>query len=147
MDWTIDYSPLPVYIRVATAGVATIKGSKVMWDEILASENWVSGTSILFEHSAARPQGTEGYHLTQEMTRYFSEKVAEIGDSCLAVILADRDVYHYVSQFQYAIRLRGSAVIIRSFADERAAVEWLEAVYGDQTREKSDRTSAGGPTG
>jgi hypothetical protein len=147
MDWTIDYSPLPVYVRVATGGMATAEGSRVMWDEILNSEHWVPGTSVLFRHLAARLQGTEGYRLTQGLTRYFAEKVAEIGDSCLAVILVDSDVYHYLSQFQYAIRMRGSSVIVRSFTDEQTAIEWLEAVYRDQHAKKSDKTSAAGPTG
>jgi hypothetical protein len=129
MDWSIDYSPLPVYVRVATSGVATVEDTKAMWNELLASENWSGGTSVLLESTEIRPAGTEGYHLTQEMARYFIERMAEIGESCVAFVRADRDVFNYISQLQYAIRMRGSSVIIRSFGNEQAAVEWLKAIY------------------
>jgi len=131
MDWKIDYSPLPIFIRVVTGGTATAEDNKAMWDEILASEHWAPGTSVLLENAAARPTGTDGYHINQEMTRYFAERVDEIGNGCLAIMQADRDIYNYVSQFQYAIRMRGSSVIIRSFSDAPTASQWLETVHGE----------------
>jgi hypothetical protein len=145
MDWTIDYSPLPVYIRVATSGVATVEDTRAMWDELLASENWSTGTSVLLNSSEVRPAGTEGYHITQEMARYFIERVAEIGESCIAFVRADRDVFSYTSQLQYAIRMRGSSVIIRSFGKEQAAIDWLQTIYREDGK-KSDHDSSVEPS-
>jgi hypothetical protein len=136
MDWRIDYSPLPVYVRIVVAGTSAVADNKAMWDDLLASECWAPGTSVLFESSVIRQMGTGSYHSMQEVARHFAERAGEIGESCLAVLRADRDEFNYVSQFQYAVRLRGSSVTIRNFTDERAAVEWLETVYHDKERSK-----------
>jgi len=137
MDWSIDYSTLPVYVRVATSGVTTVEDTKAMWNELLASEDWSRGMSILLESTEVRPAGTEGYHLTQEMARYFIERMAEIGESCIAFVRADRDIFNYTSQLQYAIRMRGSSVIIRSFGNEQAAIDWLKAIYRETEKPES----------
>lgn len=141
MDWTIDYSPLPVYIRVATSGAATVEDNKAMWNELLAAENWSGGTSILLKSSEARPTGTEGYHITQETARYFIERMADIGESCIAFVRADRDVFNYTSQLQYAIRMRGSSVIIRNFGNEQAAIDWLKTIYREAEKKSETQPS------
>lgn len=141
MDWTIDYSPLPVYIRVATSGSATVEDNKAMWNELLAAENWSGGTSVLLESSEARPTGTEAYQITQEMARYLIDRMAEIGESCVAFVRADRDVFNYTSQLQYAIRMRGSSVIIRSFGNEQAAIDWLRTIYHETEKKPQNPSS------
>ena len=69
MNWEIDLSTLPVYIRVATVGTVSFESHKVMWDEILASEHWTPGTCVLMDSAAIPPSGANGYRITQAAAR------------------------------------------------------------------------------
>jgi hypothetical protein len=131
MKWTIDHSNLPVYLRVNVEGKPTVESNRALWDEILKSEAWTPGTSVLFDSGRLEPLGPEANHLTQESVRYFIEYADEIGPSCIAVFRARPETYSYSRQFQYAIRLRGSAVIVRRFSDEQAAIDWLNILSGN----------------
>ena len=125
MNWEIDFSPLPVYIRVATAGTVAPVEHKAMWDEIISSEHWAPGTCVLMMSDANPPPGAESYQVTRSAVRYFVERDAEIGKSCIAVVRPGPPNYYHSRQFQYAIQLRGSSVVVRNFTDEVSAVSWL----------------------
>jgi hypothetical protein len=129
MNWEIDFSPLPVYIRVTTAGTVSLGEHKKMWDEIVSSENWTPGTSVLMKSRALPPFGVEGYRITQDAARYFVERNADLDKTCIAVVREDPQNYYHSRQFQYAIRLRGSSVTVRNFTDENSAAAWLENIH------------------
>ena len=141
MNWSIDYSPLPVYIRVTTDGTASLEDTTAMWDEILASEFWKPGTSLLFDSGAVRRLGPGGYRLTQETAHYFISKNAEIGESNIAVFRGHEEIYRFSSQFQYAVRMRGSAVIIRNFSNEQTAVDWLSIIAHEDSEPPMTQTA------
>ena len=146
MKWNIDHSNLPVYVRVTVEGQPAVEDNRAMWDEILASEHWKPGTSILYDNSRLDALGTTATRITEESVRYFIEREAEIGPTCIAVYRGTRDIPTYSRQFQYAIRLRGSSVIIRNFADEDAAVEWLSILaikFGPESEQSSTAVGDG----
>jgi len=128
MNWEIDFSPLPVYIRVATEGTISLGEHRVLWDEILSSKQWTPGMCVLIKADTIPPSGVEGYRVTKAAARYFVERDAEIGRSCIAVVRADPQNYYHSRQFQYAIQLRGSSVVVRNFTNEATAVSWFENV-------------------
>jgi hypothetical protein len=128
MNWEIDYSPIPVYIRVVTSGIVTADDHSAMWDELLKSGSWKPGTGVLFEAGSIQPLGAEGYRITQQSTRYLIQRKDEIGSSCVALVLAGSENTVHARQLQYAVQLRGSSMVIRNFADEASAIDWLRAV-------------------
>jgi hypothetical protein len=78
VNWEIDYSPLPVYIRVATAGTVSFEDHKALWDKLLASEHWSPGIGVLMDSAAIPPTGVKGYRITQAAAKYFVERDADI---------------------------------------------------------------------
>jgi hypothetical protein len=143
MDWNIDYSPLPVYIRIATEGPVSFEDTKAMWDEILASREWIPGTCVLFDSGSVRPR-TVGDRVTDETAHYFIEREKDIGECLIAVFRGHPEIYRFSSQFQYAIRMRGSSVVIRNFSTEKAAIEWLSLIAVERQQAEPLFSSASG---
>jgi hypothetical protein len=95
------------------------------------------------DSAAIPPTGADGYRVTQAAARYFVERDPEFGKSCIAVVRANPQNYYHSRQFQYAIQLRGSSVVVRNFTDETSAVAWLEAVqlHSDTKMSMPERNS------
>jgi hypothetical protein len=125
MKWTIDHSCLPAYLRVTIEGDPTAESNFALWDELLLHDSWTPGRSVMFNVTALQEMGPAANEITQLAIQYFIENEKRIGPSCIAVVRGERGANSYSRQFQYALRLRGSSVVIRYFADEDAAAEWL----------------------
>ena len=125
MKWTLDHSFLPVYLRVAIQGKSTAAANRALWEALLSHEDWRPGTSILFDVTGMEQLGDSANEITEASITYFVENKERIGPSCIAVVRGHNEINGYSNRFQYALRLRGSSVVVRNFADETSAVEWL----------------------
>jgi hypothetical protein len=81
--------------------------------------------SVLIDNRQLEAMGSAGAQIVTEVSGFFIEKKDEIGPSCIAVVSKPAEFYSYSRQFEYSIRLRGSPVTLRSFTDERSAIDWL----------------------
>jgi len=139
MKWTLDHSGLPAYLHVTVEGKATAEDALALLDELVSSENWHPGMSVVVDKTNLLPLGNDGSRIVQHLVRGFIEHHEKIGKSCIATVHPKNETYNYVRQFEYGIRLRGSAAVVRSFADFDRAVEWVRnhaGMYGVYTEAK-----------
>jgi hypothetical protein len=125
MKWTFDHSQLPVYVRVIVEGKANINDARALLDELVLSELWHPGMSVLVDISEMPPTGDDRFAIIQDLIQYFIERRQDIGKSCIATVRPRAEAYNYIRQFEYGIRLRGSEAIVRNFMNTGNAADWL----------------------
>jgi len=125
MKWTFDHSRLPVYLQVAVEGVANIDDLRRLLEQLLESEFWHPGMSILVDLGGLKPTQQDKHSLIQDLIRYFVDRRKDIGKSCIATVHPAADAYNYIRRFEYGTRLRRSEVVVRNFMDSNHAAEWL----------------------
>jgi hypothetical protein len=128
MKWTIDKGPMPSYLRVETGGAASSKGFAAMWDEILASNVWHPGLTVLIDHRNLKPP-KHAEALTRAGIDYFAKNAVRIGKACISMVSARPEDYKYARQFQYGSRLHGCDVVLQLFGTETQAIAWLNYHY------------------
>ena len=95
-------------------------------DDLISSERWHPGMSVLIDTSGIPPTGSNRNAIIEDLIRYFIERKQDIGKSCIATIRPRSDAYNYIRQFEYGIRLRGSEAVVRNFMSESHAADWLK---------------------
>ena len=125
MKWTFDRSQLPSYVKVSVEGQASVDGARALLDQLIESEFWHPGMSVLVDISGLSAIGTDKHAILQDLIRYFVEHQKIIGKSCVATVRPSPDAYNNIRQFEYGIRLRGSEVVVRNFMNVHNAAEWL----------------------
>ena len=125
MKWKFDHSRIPVYFRVDVEGSVSADEMAAFWSELIAHPEWRPGTSILIDNNHLEPLGPGAPEIIKRSTSFFIENQSAIGPSCIAIVRTTAEIYLYSRQFEYALRLRGSSVVVRNFGDEGAAIEWL----------------------
>jgi hypothetical protein len=130
MKWTFDNAGLPLYVGVSVEGKATVEECRALWRELISLKEWKTGMSVLIDNRGLESMGSAGAQIVSEVSGFFIEKKDDIGPSCIAIVRKPSEFHSYARQFEYSIRLRGSPVIVRSFTDEKSAVDWLEISEG-----------------
>ena len=125
MKWTFDHSQLPVYLRVIVEGKVSVDDARALMDELVNSQQWHPGMSILVDISELPPTSDNWQVIVRELIRYFVERRHDIGKSCIATVRPHAEAYNYIRQFEYGIRLRGSEAVVRNFVNADHAAEWL----------------------
>jgi hypothetical protein len=128
MNWKIDDSDLPGFIRVTVEGTASLERIIALWEDICSQRKWRPGTSVLMDNRKIEPIGNEGIGLMAGAARYFMENDDKIGGARVAVISGHPEHFMHARQFQYAIRNRNSAANVQIFFDESEGLEWLRRV-------------------
>jgi hypothetical protein len=129
MDWKIDSSSMPSYLRIETDGAASSESFAAMWGEILASDLWRPGLTVLIDNrKLSAIKDADGF--TMAAIDYFAKNTALIGKACISVVSSRPENFKYARQFQYGIRLNGSDAVIQVFSTEKQAVEWLDHYSG-----------------
>src|SRR6476469_10574283 len=114
MKWTVDSSPMPAYVRVEASGEATPEGFAAMWDDILASDFWCPGLTVLMDKRKLDPL-KDPEALTMANIEYFARNAARFGHTCISAVSSYPENFKYARQFQYGIRLRGCDVVVQLF--------------------------------
>ena len=140
MDWKIDIDSMPSYVRVETNGEASPNSFAEMWDEILKSEFWYAGLSVLMDNRKLKPL-KDADALTTAAIEYFAKNSERIGKVCIATLTAQPENFKYARQFQYGIRLRGSGVALQIFSSEKQCVEWLDHYSEIRSKENHSATA------
>ena len=125
MKWTLDPSQLPVYLQLSVEGKANADEVRKLMDDLIGSDPWHPGMSLLVDISGLQPTGDERNAIIQDLVRYFIERRQDIGKSCIATVRPRAEAYNYIRQFEYGIRLRGSEAVVRNFMNARHAAQWL----------------------
>jgi len=134
MNWKIDHSDLPAFIRVTVDGNVTLERFEALWDDLCSHEQWRPGTSVLMDNRKMDRIGVDGIGLMAGAAEYFGANHDKIGDARVAVISAHREHFMHARQFQYAIRNRNSPANVQIFFDENEAVEWLRRFANGHSR-------------
>lgn len=125
MKWNIDTSSMPSYLRVETNGEPTPESFAGMWDEILQSDFWRPGFTVLIDNRKLKPL-KDADALTTASIDYFAQNAARIGKACISVVSSQPENFKYARQFQYGTRLQGCDAVLQVFGTESQAVEWLD---------------------
>jgi hypothetical protein len=127
MKWTVDTSSLPGFVTVKTEGAPSLVDSRSLWNELLTSDYWCSGTCILFDNRKmdAYPTDGSGSMLISEVLNLFQDLSGRIGDCRLAVLLGRRENFIYHRQFQVGLSIRALSPKMQIFYNEKEAIEWL----------------------
>jgi hypothetical protein len=124
MKWMIDKSRLPSFVRVVTSGEPTLHHLKAMWQEIIESDFWYPGLTVLVDNRILKPL-KDPDSFTTGAIEFFTANKAILGKACIAVISNQPDNFKYARRFQYGIRLGGSDAVLQLFGTETQALAWL----------------------
>jgi hypothetical protein len=125
MEWTIDKSRLPSFIRVETRGEPQLKDLMDMWQEILESDFWKPGLNVLVDNRKLG-QIKERDRFTLGAIEFFAAHRKILGTACIAAIRNEPTNDKYVRLFQYGVTLKGSDAVLEIFSSETEAITWLE---------------------
>ena len=125
MKWTIDNGSMPYYIRVETDGDASSESIVAMWDELIQSDSWSPGLTVLIDNRKLK-QLKDGEAITNACIDYFAENKDRIGKACISTVSDHPENFKFARQFQYGTRLKGSDVVLQLFTSESQALRWLD---------------------
>jgi hypothetical protein len=125
MNWMIDDSTLPGFLRLKVEGTPTRDDYVSAWQTIIRHQRWKPGTSVLIDATKREPLGSQAPLIVEALADFFGRHHTDLGTVCVASITKEEQGYIYKRMLEYAAKLRGSDVTLRNFDDERAAVEWL----------------------
>jgi hypothetical protein len=125
MIWRIDHSQLPGYLKVSVEGKASLSEYQMLWAEIVDSKDWEPGTPILKDIRGREPLGPEGFQIVHGIAEILSGEQARIGESLVAIVANEDEGFRYGRVLEYAVRIRNSEVVIRTFGSEQSAIDWL----------------------
>lgn len=126
MRWTSDTSSAPSYLRITAEGSVTPELYMQMWSEILASDVWRPGMSVIVDGRGFEPVAPEYMRgMTTELANFFAERVNDIGASHIAR-LVNPENFQSTRRFQYALMTRDLPMTFQIFVNESDAILWLE---------------------
>ena len=125
MNWAIDDTSLPDFLRLKVEGTPTHNDYVAAWQTVIHHEGWKPGTSVLIDATKREPLGSQAPLIVEALANFFGKHSADLGPVCVASITREEQGYIYKRMLEYGARLRGSDVTLRNFDDERTAVAWL----------------------
>jgi hypothetical protein len=134
MNWTIDDSTLPGFLRLKVEGTPTREDYVSAWAHIIGHQDWKPGTSVLIDATKREPLGSQAPIIVEALADFFGRHHTDLGPVCVASITKEEQGYIYKRILEYAAKLRGSDVTLRNFDDEPTAVEWLTQFCNQRDR-------------
>ena len=125
MNWKIDDSSLPQFLRLEVEGTPTRKDYIAAWQTVIHHDRWKPGTPVLIDATKREPLGSQGALIVEALADFFGKHNADVGPACVASVTQERQGYIYKRMLEYGAKLRGSDVKMRNFDDEPAAIAWL----------------------
>lgn len=126
MKWSIDKSHLPEYLKLTVSGGPTAEDYVRMWNEVLSLDEWERGTPVLKDITRRAPLGPSAHEIQSAVADLLDEHRSLIEESTIAIFAsAASDIYNHDRILEYALRLRGSTMLIRTFENEKDAIDWL----------------------
>jgi hypothetical protein len=125
VNWNIDHSSLPQFIRVTSTGTPSIEDYIARWEDVFASQYWQPGTNILFDDRALESLGPDGYDLMSQASKYFRTKEDLIGEAWISVLVNEAENPQFGYQFGYSIADSPQQLVF--FFEESKALEWVSS--------------------
>jgi len=122
MNWTIDDTELPAFLRLKVEGMPTREDYVSAWQNIIHHQRWKPGTSVLIDATLREPLGSQAPIIVEALADFFGKHNIDLGSACVASITREEQGYIYKRLLEYAAKLRGADVTLRNFDDERAAI-------------------------
>jgi hypothetical protein len=125
MNWKIDDTALPAFMRLKVEGTPTSEDYVSAWQTIIGHEGWKPGTSVLIDAKKREPLGSDAPIIVEALAEFFGKHNTDLGTTCVASVTKEEQGYIYKRLLEYAAKLRGADITMRNFDDEQAAIEWL----------------------
>ena len=125
MNWKIDKSRLPSYVRVETGGEPLLSDFMDLWQELIDNDFWQPDFTVLIDNRKLGPI-KEPDKFTMGAIEFFAANKDLVGKACITVISVEPENFKYSRQFQYGISLKGSDAVLQIFGTETQALDWLE---------------------
>ena len=130
MNWQIDHTPLPGFIRISVEGKPTLQDYQRLWKDVITNDRWQPGTPILKDIRNREPLGTDGFDIVSGIAEYLVDENDRVGESLVAILAEDEHGFKYGRVLEYAVRMRNSQIVIRTFGNEESAIDWLAQTKG-----------------
>lgn len=128
MNWQIDDTRMPEFLRVTLDGEPSAEDYIQLWTEVLAHDRWSPGTAVLVDGTRRSPYGDRAAAVAKAVADLFARHADEFGDSPVASIVKTSEYSQFDRSVDYAARSRGSHSILRYFTNEKDAAEWLKHI-------------------
>jgi hypothetical protein len=125
MNWTIDDTALPAFLRLKVEGTPTSGDYVSAWQTIIRHRQWQPGTPVLIDATKRDPLGSQAPMIVEALAEFFGKHNTDVGPTCVASITKEEQGYIYKRLLEYSANLRGADITMRNFDDENAAIEWL----------------------
>lgn len=125
MNFEIDFSSLPEYVRLTVEGMLQIEEFKKMWEEVLSSGNWKAGTPVLLDCRRRLLTVAESRDLTSQLANFYESRDSELRACHVASLIGGPENFSFSRRMEYALKIRRSSIVLRTFYGEEAAVDWL----------------------
>jgi len=125
MNWTIDDTSLPGFLRLEVEGTPTREDYVSAWQTVIRHRGWKPGTSVLIDASKRDPLGSQAPIIVEALAEFFGKHSTVLGNACVASITKEEQGYIFKRILEYSAKLRGADVTMRNFDDESTAIQWL----------------------
>lgn len=125
MNWHIDPTHFPGFLRINVEGKPSLQEYQRLWQDVVSHDVWRPGTPILKDIRNREPLGMDGFDIVQAIAEYLAHENERIGETLVAIVTDHEHGFKYGRVLEYAVRMRNSQVVIRTFGNEESAIDWL----------------------
>ena len=86
MNWKIDDTALPDFLRLEVEGTPTRDDYVSAWKNVIGHRHWKPGTSVLIDATKREPLGSQAPIIVEALAKFFGENSSDLGHLCVASI-------------------------------------------------------------
>ena len=125
MNFEIDFSSLPEYVRLTVEGTLQIEEFKKMWSEVLSPGDWKAGTPVLLDCRRRVLTSAETRDLASHLADFYLSHDSQFLACRVASLIGGPENFSFSRRLEYALNIRGSSIVLKTFYGESTAIGWL----------------------
>jgi hypothetical protein len=125
MNFEIDFSSLPKYVRLTVEGTLQIEEFKTMWGEVLSSGNWKAGTPVLLDCRRRVLTSAETRDIASQLADFYLSRDGHFLSCRIASVIGGPENFSFSRRLEYALNIRRSSIVLKTFYGEDVAIDWL----------------------
>jgi len=125
VNFKIDFSSLPKYVRLTVDGTLQIEEFKTMWSEVLSSSDWKAGTPVLLDCRRRVLTSAETINLASNLADFYVSNDGQFLACRVASLIGGPENFSFSRRLEYALNIRHSSIVLKTFYGEDMAIDWL----------------------
>jgi len=127
MKFEVVFSFLPEYVRLTVEGALQLEEFQKMWNGVLQSGEWKVGTAVLLDCRRRSLTSIEQNNLAAELADFYLSRDTDLRACRMASLIGGPENFGFSRRMEYALSIRHSSIVLRTFYGEAAAIDWLTA--------------------